>query len=227
MLFSRSFATRSPASEVFRVPSIAGRSMRTYRYFSGTCHRHRLARSGYTEIVAWRRWYETMSLLAKIRSGQARWGHASLALLTFAWLNVVLQPCAMAMSGGSGDSDHLASGHVHEQVSHGDAMAELGHAMVEGHANDHGDLPGDETQSHCTDCSGDLAGCAHLSDINKSERAKQSAPDQVVTWLALPAMDCAQPVDPGPPPVSSSASDAARLSGAFPPLNVLYCVYLD
>lgn len=166
-----------------------------------------------------------MSLLAKIRSGQARWGHASLALLTFAWLNVVLQPCAMAMAGDFGDCHHVASGHGHEPASH-ETMAGHGHDMAAGQAEDHGDRQGDDAESRCTDCRGDLADCAHLSDINKSERSKQPAPDHGIAWLVLPATAYTQPVDPRPPP-SSGARDAARLSGAFPPLSVLYCVYLD
>ena len=99
-------------------------------------------------------------------------------------------------------------------------------------ASEHDDAPehdhaaGHQADSDCTDCGGDLADCANLDDVKKSDRDEQSAPEPKLVSLAAPPAECAQPADPRPPP-SYGSGDAARLTGAFPPLNILYCVYLD
>lgn len=172
-----------------------------------------------------RRWRVTMSILARIRSGQARWGRSFLALLAVAWLNVILQPCAMAFSAKSTDCFHSPSAHAGDQMGHAAAPAH-GHSMVDDHAMDLSGQPEHETGNHCWDCGGYLADCAHLETIKKSDRDRQFSPEPEIAWIVLPPTDHAQPADPRPPP-ASNAYDAARLTGAFPPLNVLYCVYLD
>ncbi|MGD2168259.1 MAG: hypothetical protein PVF63_09140, partial [Gammaproteobacteria bacterium] len=59
-----------------------------------------------------------------------------------------------------------------------------------------------------------------------SDRDRQFTPEAGIAFLALPSTESSSSVDPRPPPLSI-VGDAARLSGAFPPLNVLFCVYLD
>jgi hypothetical protein len=155
-------------------------------------------------------------------------------LLTLAWLNVILQPCAMAMAGDTAGCHHASFVHVEEGAGN-NAMPGYGHPMVE-----HGlhDAAGHDTQpahdhesahqmdSDCTDCGGGLTDCANLDDINKSDRQKQFSSEPALVWLALPPRECVSP-DISPPVFATSSLDPARLAGAFPPLNVLYCVYLD
>lgn len=86
---------------------------------------------------------------------------------------------------------------------------------------------GREMVSDAAACGGAMVSCANLDDINQAERLKQPEPDSGLAWLApVSVVDCLHAVDRAPP-LSFSPGDAARLTGAFPPLNVLYCVYLD
>lgn len=167
-----------------------------------------------------------MSLLARIRIRQARLGRPSLVLIAFAWLNVILQPCAMAMTGSL--CPHCPPAHAREHAAH-ESAAEHGHAMAAtAHEHGGGDVTGhrDETHSGSTGCGGDLSDCANLDNLNQSERIKPFSPDfKLVAVFRPPAqgpiVDMRRTSMPNAPP------DSARLAGAYPPLNVLYCVYLD
>lgn len=153
---------------------------------------------------------------------QVRWGRRLLTLLVLAWLNLVLQPCAMAMA-----ADAACPGCP---PAHADRP--MGHASKATH--EHAAVPHDGMGSdavaheHNTDggaCGGSLVDCVRLGDINQCDRQQPLTPDHTTVWLAPPPMVSAQPGYRDPPVFS--AGDAARLAGAFPPLNVLYCVYLD
>jgi hypothetical protein len=166
-----------------------------------------------------------MSLLARIRSGQKRWGRPSLALVAFAWLNVILQPCAMAMSGGL--CPHCPPAHTRAHPADEASVAEHGHEMAgHEHGGGHAAEDGHVTDSGSEDCGGELSDCANLDSLNQGERAKSFSPDFKLLGLAPPSARCSQP-DVKRSSTPSSASDSARLAGAYPPLNVLYCVYLD
>lgn len=168
-----------------------------------------------------------MNILARIRSGQARWGRLFLALFAVAWLNVILQPCALAISENSAGCRGSSAGQNHDQMSHETASAH-GHSMAGDHEMDHGGQQAHDADADCDckDCGGYLADCAHLDSIKKNDRDKQLSPESRDAWFAAPVTDYAQ-MPPLRPPLFSNACDAARLSGAFPPLNVLYCIYLD
>jgi hypothetical protein len=165
-----------------------------------------------------------VNLLERIRSTQARRGRRSLTLLVLAWLNALLQPCAMATAGDFAICPDCPPAHIHEQIA---AMAEHDHAMVAtGDDDGHSAADGHESDSGSATCGGRLVDCAHLNDINQTDRQKQLTLDPGLTWLAPPLVECPQ-LDDRRPPLSFGPGDAARLTGAFPPLNVLNCVYLD
>jgi len=151
---------------------------------------------------------DTLSLLAKLRIGHARWGRRSLTLLVLAWLNLVLQPCAMAMAGDSASCPDCPAAHVHEHMGAA-TMAEHDHEMDAG----------------STRCGGGLIDCVNLDDINQGDRQKQLPIDSGPVLLALPPMEYVH-ADDRRAPAPFGAGDAARLRGAFPPLHVLHCVYL-
>lgn len=162
--------------------------------------------------------------MAKIRSSWIRKGKAFLTLLTLAWLNVVLQPCAMAMAVTCPDcppahvqdrmSDAAIDGHDHARVM----PAEPG-----GHDDGAG---GHETEPGTGSCAGELVECLKFEDINQTARQEQSALEPGLAWIVTAPLECRCTCDRGSS-ASFCAGDPVRLAGAFPPLNILYCVYLD
>jgi hypothetical protein len=99
-----------------------------------------------------------------------------------------------------------------------------------GHMHEHGDAraaehtPGKDSGS--AGCGGELSDCANLDNINQNDRVKTFSPDFKLVGLAPPPHRCSQ-LDAHGPPLPSGTPDSAKLAGAFPPLNILYCVYLD
>lgn len=145
-----------------------------------------------------------MSHLASIRQKQQTWGRRALGLFVAVWLNLALQPCAMAFEFAD-DSDCLncPPAQMHE----------------------HGDMRGNMDQK--MPCADSMADCAIVDDLNVDARGDQlklkDAPADTPLAIApheltLPFQ---QPVDAKLHPRYASVH-----AGAPPPLNVLYCVYL-
>lgn len=180
--------------------------------------------AGYTHPIMVNQRRATLSLLARIRSTQVGKGRGFLTLLVFAWLNVVLQPCAMAMANAA--CPDCPPAHIHEQMSHA-AMGEHDHAMVViKDERAHNGADGHEIDSGSPTCGSELVDCVNLDDINQISRQEQSTPEPGLAWLVPPPVQCLHAVDHALFP-SFRPGDAERLIGAFPPLNILYCVYLD
>jgi len=166
-----------------------------------------------------------MSLLTKMRIRQARWGRPTLALVMFAWLNVILQPCAMAMAGSV--CPHCPPERMHAQPAH--AMADHGHSHAmpdHEHGGEHATSQGQQSDPGSDECAGDLSGCANLDDLRQNDRIKPFSADLKLVGLAPPPERCT-PTGLLRHSTIAASLDSARLSGAYPPLNVLYCVYLD
>jgi hypothetical protein len=146
-----------------------------------------------------------------------------LAVFVVAWMNLVLQPCAMALGGveqhdcprcpDSASADHAA----HEMAGHdmvGHEMA--GHDMA-GHDMAMGDMP---CASAATDCS--LADELNYDSRNTELKPKDSPQDLPIAVLpAIATVPALRPADyagwhrtRSPPPGSST------------PLNITYCVFL-
>lgn len=146
------------------------------------------------------------SLMAGIRRLQARLTRPSLAVVVLAWLNVALQPCALAFGQShSSHCTHCPPGHVHDHA------APTTDAMV----------------SEAMSCAARLADCANLGDIDHRTRDGESKPSDPpkLTWAVI------WPTEPSSLPHASPermrVSDPPCYSGAYPPLNVLFCVYLN
>jgi len=137
-----------------------------------------------------------------------RKGRGFLTLLAVVWLNVVFQPCAMAMVDAIGCPDCPP------------AMT-----MADDHGG-HGDAVEHDMGSADAVCAGELIDCFNLEDVNQSARQEQPAPEPGLVWIVPAPEQCQHGYDHGSPG-SFLLGDPVRLAGAFPPLNVLYCVYLD
>ncbi len=144
-----------------------------------------------------------MSHLANIRMRQQSWGRRALGLFVAVWLNLAVQPCAMAYEVEDHDCPHCPPAATHE------------------HADMHGSMDADMP---CADGASD---CNIDEDWNHDSRGGQSklkdapadlliaiAPDELAA-LSDHARDA--PVQP---------RHGSVQAGAPPPLYVLNCAYL-
>ena len=149
-----------------------------------------------------------MSLLANIRQRQQTWARRALGLFVAVWLNLALQPCAMALeSMQDNDCPHCPPAQTHAHDGMHDRMHEsMGHEMP---------------------CASATADCSFSEDLNHDARGDQlklkdahiDSPTAIsCREFALPY---GNPVDFLPRPRYASVH-----TGASPPLNVLHCVYL-
>lgn len=134
-------------------------------------------------------------------------GLRAFGLFVAVWLNLALQPCAMAFAEQDApDCPHCppAQAQAHE---HGAAHAAM------------------QRSAPCADGAGD---CAVIDDINHDGRSCQ--PKLKFPGADLPIAAAADVVDAAEPRLSRRTSSPEPLylfSGSPRPLHVLYCVYLD
>ena len=146
-----------------------------------------------------------MSHFANSRQRQSR-GRRALGLFVAVWLNLSLQPCAMAYEADDQDHDcpHCPPAATHE---HGNKHAGMDRGMP------------------CADGMADCAIDADWSHDGRGANAKlKDAPADA------PAAIVPTEAATRPPPLGSSIPPPRFLTlrpGAPPPLHVLYCVYLD
>ena len=144
-----------------------------------------------------------MSYLANIRQGKQTWGRRALGLFGAVWLNLAVQPCAMAYEADDHDCPHCPPAHTHE---HGDMHGSMDDKMP--CADGAADCTIDEDWSH------DARGAQHKLKDLPSELPVAIAPQELNAQLYRPV---------GPAGLSGYSPVRA---GAPPSLNVLYCVYL-
>lgn len=146
-----------------------------------------------------------MSHLASIRRQQQSWGRRALGLFVAVWLNLALQPCAMAYQV---DDDH-------------DCLKCPPMQMQE-HAGMHGDM---DDEMPCADS---LDDCFVDEDLNHDGRNGQIKLKDLSSDIPLVIADYESLLHFQHPSDTASAPRYAALhSGAPPPLHILYCVYLD
>lgn len=139
-----------------------------------------------------------MSHLASIRQRQQSWGRRALGLFVAVWLNLALQPCAMAY-----ESDDQAP------------------MQMQGHGGMHHDM---DEQGPCADS---LSDCSIADDLNNDGRNGQIKLKDLSNDIPLAISDCDSQLrfrQPGDAPLP--ARYALLHSGAPPPLYILHCVYL-
>ena len=144
-----------------------------------------------------------MSLLANIRQRQQTWARRALGLFVAVWLNLALQPCAMALeSMQDNDCPHCPPAQTHE---HGGTHESMGHEMP---------------------CATAAADCSFSEDLNHDARGDQLKlkDAHVDSPIAISSRELvlpySRPADFRPRPRYASVHTGA------PPLNVLHCVYL-
>jgi len=149
-----------------------------------------------------------LSLVANIRQRQQTWARRALGLFVAVWLNLALQPCAMALeSMQDNDCPHCPPTQSHAHDGMHDGMHEsMGHEMP---------------------CASAAADCSFSEDLNHDVRSDQLKlkDAHIDSPIAISSIELAlpygNPVDFRPRPRYASFH-----TGAPPPLNVLHCVYL-
>jgi hypothetical protein len=152
-----------------------------------------------------------LSHLARIRQQQQSRGRRALGLFVAVWLNLALQPCAMALQS----EDNYNCLHCPPAQ-----------AQAQAHEHEHGGMHGD--MDHEMRCADDLSDCVLVQDLNHDGRSGQfklkDAPSDIAVAVAPHelAVQFQRPADTPLRPRYTSVP-----AGAPPPLHVLYCVYLD
>jgi hypothetical protein len=145
-----------------------------------------------------------LSLLANIRHQQKTWARRALGLFVAVWLNLALQPCAMALeSMQDKDCAHCPPAQMQE---HGGMHA----SMVD-------EMP-------CADAATD---CSFSEDLNHDGRSGQLKlkDAQIDTPVAIAPREFTL-FNGSPASFQLRPRYASVHAAASPPLNVLYCVYL-
>lgn len=146
-----------------------------------------------------------MSQLAKFRQRQQSWGRRALGMFVAVWLNLALQPCAMAFdSAEDHDCPHCPPEQVHE---HGSMQAS------------------EDNQAPCVDGASDCLIAEELNHDSRTGTVKfKDSPTGDIVFLATADLTARFAI---PTRLSSPPRYATLHTGAPPPLHVLYCVYLD
>ena len=146
-----------------------------------------------------------MSRPARIRHERRARGRSALGLFVAVWLNLALQPCAMA---NVAEDDH--------------DCPNCPPAEVQGHHDMHAGM---DAEMPCAD---GLSDCQLDGDFSHdargaSSKAKSSQADfpAAIAIADVPVLSQVPMRERPPPPAASTQS------GRPPPLHVLYCVYLD
>lgn len=150
-----------------------------------------------------------MNLLATIRQRKTPWARSVLGLFVVVWLNMALQPCAMAFGGSDNHGRSHCPPAQTEEISSHSANAV------------------DESDPSVTPCKTSAAQCAFVDDFNYDGRVievkvKDEPSDEplgMATPIPVVVLDDSLIAKPG-------IRDGSVFSGDPPLLNVLYCVYL-
>lgn len=144
----------------------------------------------------------------KHKDARAPWTRRVFGTFVIVCLNLALQPCAMAM-GGEQDHD----------------CPHCPPSELQGHHGHHGSMDDEVDQAPCglaTD------GCSLGDDLNYDGRNAQPKLKDLPTDFPLAISDlfvadiAARFVD-----LDRACPTRSPPPGSYPPLNVLYCVYLD
>ncbi len=148
-----------------------------------------------------------MNLLTTIRQRQVLRARHVLGLFAVVWLNMALQPCALAFGDDNDDGCLYCP----------PALAE--------NASAHGADDADDPDPGGSPCEIDVSQCALLDSFNYDGRAvkiKDTLSD-VPVGIAPRIVDISLADNS---PVLLDSGDHSYLPGGSPPLNTLYCVYL-
>ncbi len=153
---------------------------------------------------------KTLNTQSKIRQARTPWTRRVLGMFVVVCLNMVMQPCVMAFGGGG----------EHDCVHCPPALTEEGSSQSM--------HPADDSDSSSAACDTGMSQCAAGDDVNIDSRtstvkvkdAPADTPLAIAPTIAVPELT----------EYSASLPHScirSYLPGNPPPLNVLYCVYLD
>lgn len=149
-----------------------------------------------------------MKSLTTFRRHKTPWTRRVLGLFVVVWLNLALQPCAMAMGGGDDhDCPHCPPSHTQKHDGHAMASSDAGREMP---------------------CATGATDCSVLDDYNYDGRSAQvkvkDVPSEPLVTLFPSALFLA---DARPNlVVAHTPPSINHPPGPSLPLNILYCVYL-
>ncbi len=145
-----------------------------------------------------------------IRQARTPWTRRVLGMFVVVCLNMALQPCAMAF-GGAGENDCM---HCPP------ALAEEGASHSMHHA--------DDSNGRSAPCATGMSQCVVGDDINIDSRTSTVKVKDVPADMPLAIVSSMVVLAPAEYSASLPRScTRSYLPGDPPPLNVLYCVYLD
>jgi len=153
---------------------------------------------------------ETLKSQTKSRQSRAPWARRVMGMFVVVCLSMVMQPCAMAFnSAADHDCPHCPT-----------SMSEEGAAHSMHHATD--------SDSSSAPCDAGLSQCMVDDDVNVDSRTSSIKVKDAPADMPL-AIVSSQPVIAFADysPALPRSSIRSWLPGNPPPLNVLYCVYLD
>lgn len=144
-----------------------------------------------------------MTAMATIKQRQVPWSRRVLGIFVVVWLNLALQPCAMAL-GGEMDHDCPHCPPSHEQ-------------QHDGH----------DTASNDMQCATDAAAYSVLDEFNYDGRLATLKLKDTSNDLPVAIVSVAELVpNVQPTRVAIPCPTRRPPPGSRTPLNVLYCVYL-
>lgn len=149
-----------------------------------------------------------MNSLATLRQRQTPWARRVLGMFVVVWLNIALQPCAMAM-GTDDDHDcpHCPPSHTRQHDGH--------------------EMPSDPMEGVDMPCATGVADCSVVDEANIDGRTgqlklKDAPADQPIVMIPFAGLLA----DVQPKRISDILSPDTHPPDSSPPLSVLYCVYL-
>lgn len=130
-----------------------------------------------------------------------------LGLFVVVWLNMALQPCAMAF-GGAGDHDCMHCPPAHSGAVSSHSAHDMDHAAQD-----------------TVSCETSASQCTIVDDFNYDGRSAKvkDAPSDVPVGIT---MSNAGVLSASRSYVHSAMGDRSHPPSGFPPLNILYCIYL-
>lgn len=151
----------------------------------------------------------SLNPLAINRARQIPWARRVLGLFLAVWLNMALQPCAMAFADMQGRNClHCPPAHTMDMSS---PVSPMAHDAIPQH------VP----------CMTQASQCEVLDDYNIDGRSMQSKVKDAQSDMPIDIVHAFVGVHvPDAETVSFSKAGAFCQPGAEPPLNLLYCVYL-
>lgn len=160
-----------------------------------------------------------MTAFSALRVRRSTWGRFVSGLVMVAWMNVMLQPCAMAMTSvaepDAMPAMHMEHGEHSQHVAHEEHTADRACPQCD---------PATAPQQEACDAVL-MEDCSSLSDYNNDGRSSDPKPKDAATVVAHTSLFDKTNFIVEPRSMPARQFDRPTISSG-PPLNVRFCVYL-